>query len=125
MIRRPRRSSRTNNLFPYTTRFRSVAETGGGQRRHREVERVDVVHDFRIAAVLQREDQGRSDEDEDREIHAGDDDFLVVAEEGGLSPEVAQHMVGVHQPRSEEHTSALQSLMSISYAVLCLKKNNK
>src|SRR3546814_10321637 len=32
---------------------------------------------------------------------------------------------GVHRPRSEEHTSELQSLMRISYAVFCLKKKNK
>src|SRR3546814_497066 len=35
---------------------------------------------------------------------------------------VARHLVGIHRRRSEEHTSELQSIMRISYAVFCLKK---
>src|SRR3546814_5624158 len=42
------------------------------------------------------------------------------------APDVfARHLATVHVPRSEEHTSELQSLMRISYAVFCLKKKNK
>src|SRR3546814_2439273 len=52
-------------------------------------------------------------------------------EEGAVPPEVKGEIVGllpdrfVVRDRSEEHTSELQSLMRISYAVFCLKKNNK
>src|SRR3546814_4969952 len=95
MIRRPPRSTRTDTLFPYTTLFRSLA-LGGDQR---------------VLFVLQR--LGRSngghgkrsrDYQEKRPLH------------GGLSFAV------IRMIRSEEHTSELQSLMRISYAVFCLKK---
>src|SRR3546814_8067317 len=47
---------------------------------------------------------------------------LVTLEEG---PRLCTNIVGVEpEPRSEEHTSELQSLMRISYAVFCLKKKN-
>src|SRR3546814_10899014 len=49
-----------------------------------------------------------------------DDSFDVV-----LSNHVIEHVGEQPEQRSEEHTSELQSLMRISYAVLCLKKNNK
>src|SRR3546814_1460967 len=45
---------------------------------------------------------------------------VVAAQEMGLTIEEADAIVG--RPRSEEHTSELQSLMRISYAVFCLKK---
>src|SRR3546814_4812764 len=44
---------------------------------------------------------------------------------GAGNPDVALHDVADAEHRSEEHTSELQSLMRISYAVFCLKKNNK
>src|SRR3546814_7314022 len=62
--------------------------------------------------------------------HAARCDSGTRAEIGIISPAgpVARHAV-LHRPRSEEHTSELQSLMRISYAVFCLKKkkmnNNK
>src|SRR3546814_1348978 len=40
-------------------------------------------------------------------------------------PETARPRIRARRPRSEEHTSELQSLMRISYAVFCLKKTNK
>src|SRR3546814_1353175 len=95
MIRRPPRSTRTDTLFPYTTLFRS----GEGQHLGGE-----------LGAALSR---------------LGD--RLEPALGGGLRPlllylaDIAQHH---HQQRSEEHTSELQSLMRISYAVFCLKKKN-
>src|SRR3546814_2459780 len=48
-------------------------------------------------------------------------------QKGALGPEVAEHQVGPGggNCRSEEHTSELQSLMRISYAVFCLKKKNR
>src|SRR3546814_17422296 len=94
MIRRPPRSTRTDTLFPYTTLFRSV-RTEGGQ-------------DDRIAPVPQRLEGG-----------------------GGGARRLRPPGVGIDRPgridadrleRSEEHTSELQSLMRISYAVFCLKK---
>src|SRR3546814_1879111 len=107
MIRRPPRSTRTDTLFPYTTLFRSTdggrardaGEGAGGEstcRGHRH-----CGHGRRRAADLQYLD--------------GDD-----AGGGELRRADCQTW-----QRSEEHTSELQSLMRISYAVFCLKKKNK
>src|SRR3546814_4998646 len=100
MIRRPPRSTRTDTLFPYTTLFRSPAEgrPGGVVRRVRH-------HDDRhhgLFLVPGPCDTGRL---------AGLDRFTFRS---GPPPAPC--------PRSEEHTSELQSLMRISYAVFCLKK---
>src|SRR3546814_3736937 len=100
MIRRPPRSTRTDTLFPYTTLFRS------GRRALRRGELSHRPRDGRQrhpAALV----QGRLFREP---VRAG-------CEEGGEGRQVAL--------RSEEHTSELQSLMRISYAVFCLKKKNK
>src|SRR3546814_7358235 len=99
MIRRPPRSTRTDTLFPYTTLFRSTgrARTPGGRLRRR----------FRRR--------------------------LVGGGRGGrarlLRPaRIRRRHRRARRPgprRSEEHTSELQSLMRISYAVFCLKKKKK
>src|SRR3546814_2601973 len=98
MIRRPPRSTRTDTLFPYTTLFRSGAEdqVGGGARHEQPGELADA--DGVDGRVPQR---GVNADGCERGDHAAD------------------------HPRSEEHTSELQSLMRISYAVFCLKKKNK
>src|SRR3546814_3325284 len=97
MIRRPPRSTRTDTLFPYTTLFRSVAA---------------LLADAPMAAELVAEvvDRGALQRGQ------GDHDELV----GGRLL-VAGELLG---ERSEEHTSELQSLMRISYAVFCLKKKH-
>src|SRR3546814_1711493 len=98
---RPPRSTRTNPLFPYTTPFRSpglvvVLELGpqGG---------VGVHHLGRLRGVPPRAHHRR----------------LEGPLRGDPRPGRGRHPV-----RSEEHTSELQSLMRISYAVFCLKKKN-
>src|SRR3546814_5924573 len=98
MIRRPPRSTRTDTLFPYTTLFRSFLDPNG-----------------RCGVQVSR-DRGHS-----------------------WSPEFPLRLEGLHSisginsslvrpdgtVRSEEHTSELQSLMRISYAVFCLKKKKR
>src|SRR3546814_10098096 len=98
MIRRPPRSTRTDTLFPYTTLFRSLVL----QRAPQPLDK-DVVE--KAAAPIHRD------------AHAG----LLQALRPGPGGELAA-LVGVEDFRSEEHTSELQSLMRISYAVFCLKK---
>src|SRR3546814_1412572 len=104
MIRRPPRSTRTDTLFPYTTLFRSVDQDAVHAR-----DRAGGEPDQRIADVADRAvghqalDVGLADRGERAQGHGGDGD----------------------EPRSEEHTSELQSLMRISYAVFCLKKKKK
>src|SRR3546814_1933626 len=103
MIRRPPRSTRTDTLCPYTTLFRSVP------RRKLAVQAVGqhLLGDARRhgAAAGQLLADARWQ-------------LLHLAEGVGMLAEVAM------DDRSEEHTSELQSLMRISYAVFCLKKKN-
>src|SRR3546814_6631379 len=91
MIRRPPRSTRTDTLLPYPTRFRSL-----------EDENVRRVLD--LAGGIAR-----------RKLDVGDERVSRIAR-----VELAKS--GATKLRSEEHTSELQSLMRISYAVFCLKK---
>src|SRR3546814_5209436 len=113
MIRRPPRSNRTDTLFPYTPLFRSyelalpawgpdpkpldaiVAALGVGST----VETLWHPHRYGVIVL-----------ETAAEVRACDPDFRRLAAAGDTL-------------RSEEHTSELQSLMRISYAVFCLKKN--
>src|SRR3546814_1596231 len=116
MIRRPPRSTRTDTLFPYTTLFRSGADARANilhrvvdrhARRDDPARRVDVHIDV-LLRIFRLEEQQLGD---DQRRH------LVLDLAGDEDDPFAQ--------RSEEHTSELQSLMRISYAVFCLKKKNK
>src|SRR3546814_5686175 len=97
MIRRPPRSTRTDTLFPYTTLFRSIGKAG-------------CLHGADQPSLIS---------------------FSFCQQVGqligvcalGLGAAQCQFAAGGRQ-RSEEHTSELQSLMRISYAVFCLKKKN-
>src|SRR3546814_1052566 len=111
MIRRPPRSTRTDTLFPYTTLFRSV-------RFEQDIVRTDHV-DLRLQADLLEPEGGP-------EIRTEVLPGPLAGQTGG----VRQHFVELvlqhfQRERSEEHTSELQSLMRISYAVFSLKKKNK
>src|SRR3546814_5334680 len=107
MIRRPPRSTRTDTLFPYTTLFRSphradrvaADEAGDDVGAAGDGGQADVLLDVLVDVVEALRHQRRAGRGE--QAQGGE----VVA---GL--------------RSEEHTSELQSLMRISYAVFCLKK---
>src|SRR3546814_3921498 len=98
MIRRPPRSTRTDTLLPYTTLFRSAVR---GARR--------------AGLALLRRRAGRS---------FGAPVARAVAALFEQA-DVAEDHRAVERLRSEEHTSELQSLMRISYAVFCLKKKKK
>src|SRR3546814_1006401 len=104
MIRRPPRSTRTDTRFPYTTLFRSL-------------ERAIRV----VSPVIQRVGESGADESADRgSVQHRVHDLVVNAE----APGGRQQEPSSGDERSEEHTSELQSLMRISYAVFCLKKKN-
>src|SRR3546814_9562490 len=111
MSRRPPGSTRTDTLFPYSTLFRS-------NFRMLDPERDAIVDGFEL---LVEDDRIR--EVSDRPIKA---DAATVVDCGGrtLMPGLIDSHVHVvlSEVRSEEHTSELQSLMRLSYAVFCLKK---
>src|SRR3546814_1813084 len=116
MIRRPPRSTRTDTLFPYTTLFRSDAVrqpfTGWGLMWTRD----DVA---RIGGFLAAGSQSQAI------VHQGQLDAALQRDpaDRGLAPlDGYRYNNGFWAHRSEEHTSELQSLMRISYAVFCLKK---
>src|SRR3546814_2933846 len=139
MIRRPPRSTRTDTLFPYTTLFRSgVTRISGnlGDGNPPVAESITPYENAGSAAQL-------------RYFVASTDpinaiQFYVAA--GNMTSGTAYllgmkkssgggNSIGVqlprssnqslpHASRSEEHTSELKTLMSISYAVFCLKKKN-
>src|SRR3546814_5661038 len=100
MIRRPPRSTRTDTLFPYTTLFRSHRHARSAGRPARRLRRD-------LAGVPARTPV-RTDARARRHRPIAD------------RPRAALHSSS--RTRSEEHTSELQSLMRISYAVFCLKK---
>src|SRR3546814_8097621 len=109
MRRRPPRSTRTDTLFPDTTLFRSAADDGAD----REVQLSPPLDVGEVTEGAAHRDAGAlvrlgGSVGQDRDLDAED----------GRGDRAAE--------RSEEHTSELQSLMRISYAVFCLqKKNNK
>src|SRR3546814_7228047 len=108
MIRRPPISTRTDTLFPYTTLFRSdVYGVEYATERARDIDAVEIDAD---AGIDRGEEVVLAD--------AADEDDCGVA-----GARIAGR--GVEGQRSEEHTSELQSLMRISYAVFCLKKQHK
>src|SRR3546814_3632566 len=93
MIRRPPRSTRTDTLVPYTTLFRSLYMTIESWLNERATNETRGLI-YSVYTMIN----------------------LTVLTLGQL-------MLMLYDPRSEEHTSELQSLMRISYAVFCLKKN--
>src|SRR3546814_4644385 len=95
MIRRPPRSTRTDTLFPYTTLFRSYVHRRKWLDDHAYADLVALCQ-FTPGAASSKVGIG------------------IGLSQGGLPGAIAA--------RSEEHTSELQSLMRISYAVFCLKK---
>src|SRR3546814_1286973 len=119
MIRRPPRSTRTDTPCPYTTLCRSTLATGNrrpgaipaliGPALIGEVAEV-TGSDAWLPAAIQTTPGLQP---KDRRGCGGEPD---AGAQGSLIPV---------PPRSEEHTSELQSLMRISYAVFCLKKKTK
>src|SRR3546814_2927346 len=142
MIRRPPSSTRTDTLFPYTTLFRSFDAVMAGkfgaivegdrpsQRRGHWLEQLDdgVGDGIGLEAVL-----GHGDGEPRVAFMCEEDRLSGGGEEHGIGLPMACLLAGGNAVgavvdrgtiggRSEEHTSELQSLMRISYAVFCLKK---
>src|SRR3546814_8194005 len=103
MLRRPPRSTRTDTLFPYTTLFRSASSVALGSGGAGGTHNVGGDGGDGFGGTAQAIVTG---------FEAGD--LAVIIDSTGTGGD-----------RSEEHTSELQSLMRISYAVFCLKKKKK
>src|SRR3546814_1494974 len=101
MIRRPPRSTRTDTLFPYTTLFRSIVCGNAVVWKPSEKSPLTALA---CQALFQR----------------------AIDKFGDAPQGLSELLIGGRDvgERSEEHTSELQSLMRISYAVFCLKQTN-
>src|SRR3546814_3193263 len=121
MRRQPPRSTRTDTLFPYTTLFRSAADDAGVAVVD-DVERQHVVEAG--VGIGQLGHQAVAEGDGEAEI-TGAAGGVVEAGGAGIHRLHLEAGAGEEAGRSEEHTSELQSLMRISYAVFCLKKKKK
>src|SRR3546814_7659858 len=110
MIRRPPRSTRTDTLFPYTTLFRSKDQ--GRSDAAIVAAALNMIRTENFVYTLRPPTLGSDSIDE----------FLFDTRRG-----FCEHYSSAFTflMRSEEHTSELQSLMRISYAVFCLKKKKK
>src|SRR3546814_7931077 len=124
MIRRPPRSTLTDTLFPYTTALPILA---GKERLMDEDDYRDETSDDPARAferlrgevsLLRSAIEGLTAARESIDIP---DYEPTLAHTEKVLAVLAQQIDGVRK-RSEEHTSELQSLMRISYAVFCLKK---
>src|SRR3546814_2320735 len=108
MLLRPPRSTLTVTLFPHTTLFRSEARAVLAQRN---LARERQLYEQKVSARVDYEQA---------QAEAG------VAAAEARRAQVASRAANVTgDGRSEEHTSELQSLMRISYAVFCLKKQKQ
>src|SRR3546814_7134667 len=98
MIRPPPRSTRTDTLFPYTTLFRSNNSSPVNSQHQKERKTTEEIN-------------SNGDNSDPNPPTIPSKPILIEPAE--------------YESRSEEHTSELQSLMRISYAVFCLKKKKK
>src|SRR3546814_4670400 len=116
MSRRPPRSTRTDTLFPYATLCRSDWRT---ERRFGKLEALLAVADKDTSLIV----SGTGD------VIEPEDGLVAIGSGGPFALSAARALLAhtgldAKAVRSEEHTSELQSLMRISYAVFCLKKKN-
>src|SRR3546814_4681881 len=138
MIRRPPRSTRTDTPFPYTTLFRSGSIGASAQPADRAIDnrnifletREDICERAAVRVMKMDRDLFPRDRRGNRPDHgpglSRNADADRIAERNFVAAHRDEafgdmdHRGQGH--RSEEHTSELQSLMRISYAVFCLKK---
>src|SRR3546814_7896134 len=116
MIRRPPRSTRTDTLFPYTTRGRSGDGGGAATSRHRPFVSASRCH------LPMASPQGGFQAEIGRKSPSPMPRLRSSIQRHEPRHIAARQIADVVERRSEEHTSELQSLMRISYAVFCLKK---
>src|SRR3546814_1250378 len=119
MIRRPPRSTRTDTLFPYPTPVRSLpnaeATSDVGQENHKE-HVIRTPGGSRLSMV-----DGSTSES----YTTNESEICLYTPKTNAMLNLGTAVKDEKGERSEEHTSELQSLMRISYAVFCLKKKKK
>src|SRR3546814_5665685 len=130
MIRRPPRSTRTDTLFPYTTLFRSYAMNSHNAKAFEKLtKQFNRSQDGVRVTLIGFDDEQAVESALNAGLKKKDPGPNLVQLPDARSPNGApgrHYLLPMHsllaKYRSEEHTSELQSLMRISYAVFCLKK---
>src|SRR3546814_2333005 len=117
MIHRPPRSTRTDTLFPYTTLFRSHPQSPSIRRKIRNF--------FCLQQILFPAPARENRFIKSARFQAFLQNNPKIPTTFPAAERVWQGPYAYFAPRSEEHTSELQSLMRISYAVFCLKKKTQ
>src|SRR3546814_1387898 len=119
MILRPPRATRTDTPFPYTTVFRSVPFTDSIQKIDKRILGINMERQQVLST-----DQQRLQVDAFARLRITDPVrmYTAIRSEERLQQQLATILGSSLRNRSEEHTSELQSLMRISYAVFCLTK---
>src|SRR3546814_1151897 len=120
MIRRPPRSTRTDTLFPYTTLFRSTLFARGRRKPPAAARRIAGSLRWAAEPFVKRLLSSRAAIGSSMDRAASPSPLRA-----GKPRSVRLRRRAGARFRSEEHTSELQSLMHISYAVFCLKKKNQ
>src|SRR3546814_3742735 len=129
MIRRPPRSTRTDTLFPYTTLFRSreIRVLHSPRHDHRMTQVLETARAHQLfhlrthgsSCFRDNSQNMRALDDHLRRLHAHALPLIHPHHARAAKSEAVGHL---NQCRSEEHTSELQSIMRISYAVFILNK---
>src|SRR3546814_5393132 len=114
MIRRPPRSTRTDTLCPYTTLCRSAAY---------RLSRKSMRHRWMTKGVSRREQRAAPITPQEAHSIARQNPSRCICQREDTDCESNPRIDSTIRIRSEEHTSELQPLMRITYAVYCLKKN--
>src|SRR3546814_2300839 len=118
MIRRPPRSTRTDTLFPYTTLFRSIPVLIDAEESW-----IQDTIDSLALEMMEKYNREKAIVYNTYQLYRTDRlERLKAHTEKAASQGFCLGVKLVRGARSEEHTSELQSLMRISYAVFCLKK---
>src|SRR3546814_18069390 len=123
MIPRPPRSTRTDTLFPYTTLFRSnlVIQPEHAKRLDELAAKKGVSKSSIVAAALASWLSPDAADQREAAVAKRLDRLSRQAERLERDQNIQIETLALFIRRSEEHTSELQSLMRISYAVFCLK----
>src|SRR3546814_2316220 len=126
MIRRPPISTRTDTLFPYTTLFRSIVKFGDTGIRIVKGRFGPYITDGSRRARIPKGREPETLSVFECEAYLAEAEAAAPKKGGrkGAAKKATTKTAAKPKARSEEHTSELQSLMRISYAVFRLKKKN-
>src|SRR3546814_2124165 len=124
MIRRPPRSTRTDTLFPYTTLFRSRSRRSANWLSRKSFPKKGKSSPPNCRSTSRSSPTLAILNANSTSVVLAPSMYAAPRRKPSARQQISPVPIG-HLTRSEEHTSELQSLMRISYAVFCLKKKKQ